>query len=158
MGATRYSCPIRLVPTYILPAKEIRLLGKFQPVSFKTERQVCVETDGQTDMARLTRLVMLIKNIYTLWGRKRLLHCVANFWLKSIYFLQGYNKCTTSKLNVTLTWLYYFAAHNSSGLLSALITQTECTKSSSQPYLLDFFCFLFAVGACHSTYTLSRLG
>jgi len=51
MGSIRYSCPIRLVPTYILPAKEIRLLGKFQPDSFKTERLVCVETDGQTDMA-----------------------------------------------------------------------------------------------------------
>jgi len=36
-------------------------------------------TEGQTDMARSTCLVMLIKNIYTLWGRKRLLHCVANF-------------------------------------------------------------------------------
>jgi len=79
MGAMRYSCPIRLVPTYILPAKDIRLLGKFQPDSFKTERLVCVETDGQTDMARSTRLVMPIKNIYTLWGRKRLLHCVVNF-------------------------------------------------------------------------------
>jgi len=30
MGAKRYSCPIRLVPTYILPAKEIRHLGKFK--------------------------------------------------------------------------------------------------------------------------------
>jgi len=77
MGAIRYSCPIRLAPTYILPAKDIRLLGKFKPDSFKTERLVCVETDGQT--ARSTRLVMLIKNIFTLWGRKRLLHCVANF-------------------------------------------------------------------------------
>jgi len=47
MGAIRYSCPIRLVQTYtsILPANEIRLLGKFQPDSFKTERQVCVEAD-----------------------------------------------------------------------------------------------------------------
>jgi len=68
IGAIRYSVPIRLVPTYILLTKEIRLLGKFQPDSFKTERLVCVETDGQTDMARSTRLVMLIKNIYTLWG------------------------------------------------------------------------------------------
>jgi len=76
MGAIRYSCPIRLIPTYILPSKERRLLGQFQPDSFKTERLVCGQTDGQTDMARLTRLVMLIKNIlvYTLWGRKRLLH------------------------------------------------------------------------------------
>jgi len=55
MGVIRYSCTIRLVPTYILPAKDD---------SFKTERLVCVETDGQTDMARSTRLVMLIKNIY----------------------------------------------------------------------------------------------
>jgi len=65
MGAIRYSCPIRLVPTDILPAEERRLLGKYQPDSLKTERLVCVETDGQTDMARSTRLVMLIKNIYT---------------------------------------------------------------------------------------------
>jgi len=49
MGAIRYSCPIRLVPTYILPTIDIRLLGKFQPDSFKTERLVCVETDGQID-------------------------------------------------------------------------------------------------------------
>jgi len=60
MGAIRYSCPIRLFPTYILPAKDIRLLGQFQPDSFKTERLVCVEKDGQADMARSTRLVMLI--------------------------------------------------------------------------------------------------
>jgi len=51
MGAIRYSRTIRLVPTYILPAKERRLLGKLQSDSFKTERLVCVETDGQTDMA-----------------------------------------------------------------------------------------------------------
>jgi len=78
LGAIIYSFPVRLVPTYILPAKDIRLLKKFQPDCFKTERPVCVETDGRT-----TRLVMLIKNIYSLWGRKRLLHCVANFRLKS---------------------------------------------------------------------------
>jgi len=49
LGPIRYSCPIRLVLTYILPAKEKRLLGKFQPDSFKTERQACVETDELTD-------------------------------------------------------------------------------------------------------------
>jgi len=53
IGAIRYSCPIRLVPTYILPAKEIRLLGKFQPDSFKTERLVYVETDKRTWLDRL---------------------------------------------------------------------------------------------------------
>jgi len=54
MGAIKYMIvvPIRLVPT----AKDIRLLGKFQSDSFKTERLVCVEADGQTDMARSTRL------------------------------------------------------------------------------------------------------
>jgi len=65
-------------PTYA-PAKERRLLEKFQPDSFKTKRLVCVETDRQTDIARSTPLVMLIKNIYILWVRKSLLHCVANF-------------------------------------------------------------------------------
>jgi len=47
---------VRVVSTNILPAKEIRLLGKFQPDTFNTKRLVCVETDGQTDMARSTRL------------------------------------------------------------------------------------------------------
>jgi len=79
MGAIRYSCLIRLVTTYILFAKERRLLGKFQPDSFKLKRQFGVGTDGQMDMARSTRLGMLMKNIYTLWGRKRLLYCVTNF-------------------------------------------------------------------------------
>jgi len=42
----------------ILPAKERRLLGKFQSDSFKTERLACVETDGQTDRRTwLDRLV-----------------------------------------------------------------------------------------------------
>jgi len=48
MGAIRYSCPIRLVPPYILPAKERKLFGKFQTDSFNTARLACVETDGQT--------------------------------------------------------------------------------------------------------------
>jgi len=57
MEAIRYSCPIQLVPTYILPAKdivptfilpakEIRLWEKFQPDSFKAERLLFVETDA----------------------------------------------------------------------------------------------------------------
>jgi len=70
MGAIRYSGPIQLVPTYIT-CKRNKTFGKFQPDSFKTERLVCVETDGQTGMARSTRLVMLIKNIYTLEMRRR---------------------------------------------------------------------------------------
>jgi len=90
MGAIRYSSPIWLVPTYILPAKEDTFFGKFQPDSLKTERLVCVETDGQTDlvcvetdgqtdMTRSTCLVMLFKNTYSFFLRIRLHHCVANF-------------------------------------------------------------------------------
>jgi len=37
MAAIRYSSPIRLDPTYILPTKDIRL---YQPDSLKTERLV----------------------------------------------------------------------------------------------------------------------
>jgi len=44
-------------------------------------------TDGQTDMARSTRLGMLIKNIYTLWGRKRFLQGYKNvYYIKKIVF------------------------------------------------------------------------
>jgi len=43
------------------------------------------ETDGQTDMARSTRLVILIKNIYTLWGRNRFLLPVTYFPTNLVY-------------------------------------------------------------------------
>jgi len=46
--------------------------------------------NGQMDMDRSICLVMPIKNTYALWGRKRLPYCVANFWLKSLYPLLGY--------------------------------------------------------------------
>ncbi|SPP78901.1 Hypothetical predicted protein, partial [Drosophila guanche] len=61
------------------------IFGRFSPFcggmkytgfsSLRTSRQTR-RTDGQTDMALSTRLLMLIKNIYTLWGRKRFLLCV----------------------------------------------------------------------------------
>jgi len=38
-----------------------------------SEISAFIRTDGHTDMARSTRLVILIKNIYTLWGRQRFL-------------------------------------------------------------------------------------
>jgi len=43
------------------------------------------QTDGQTDMARSTRLVILIKNIYTLWDRKRFLLPVTYFPTNLVY-------------------------------------------------------------------------
>jgi len=48
MEAMGYSCPIRLLPGYILPAIKLRFLGRFHLSTFKTERLVCVETDRQT--------------------------------------------------------------------------------------------------------------
>jgi len=44
-----------------------------------SEISAFIRTDGQTDMARSTRLVILLKNIYTLWGRKRFLLPVTRF-------------------------------------------------------------------------------
>jgi len=43
------------------------------------------QTDGHTDMARSTRLVILIKNMYTLWGRKRFLLPVTYFPTNLVY-------------------------------------------------------------------------
>jgi len=51
----------------------------------RTDRQTDRRTEGQTDMARSTRLVILIKNIYTLWGRKRFLLPVAYFPTNLVY-------------------------------------------------------------------------
>jgi len=42
-------------------------------------------SSGQTDIARLTRLVILIKNICTLWGRKRFLLPVTYFPTNLVY-------------------------------------------------------------------------
>jgi len=116
MGVLRYSCPT--VPTYILPAKERRLLGKFRPDSFRTDG-----LSVQTDMARSTRLVTLIKNMHTLGGRKRLLHCVANFWRKSEYPLQVYKniKCWVRVLEE----LWYFEIRVILAKLWALIVEIE---------------------------------
>jgi len=38
-----------------------------------SEISAFIQTYGQADMARSTRLVILIKNVYTLWGLKRFL-------------------------------------------------------------------------------------
>jgi len=36
-------------------------------------------TDGQTDIASLTRLAILIQNIYTLWGRQTLIYLLHTY-------------------------------------------------------------------------------
>jgi len=43
MGAIKYSCPIRLVPTYIQPAKEKDFWESFSPIAFKLRDR---RTDG----------------------------------------------------------------------------------------------------------------
>jgi len=53
----------------------------FRDHNVYTDRQ----TDGQMDMAISTRLVILIKNIYTLWGRKRFLLPVTYFPTNIVY-------------------------------------------------------------------------
>jgi len=50
-----------------------------------SEISAFIRPDGQTDMARSTRLVILIKNIYTLWGRKRFLLPVTYFPTNLVY-------------------------------------------------------------------------
>jgi len=61
----------------------------FRDLIVHTDRQ----TGGQTDMSRSTRLVILIKNIYTLWGRN------ASFWLLHT-FLRILNRVYYSTSNV----------------------------------------------------------
>jgi len=48
------------------------------PISYSF-RDLSVHPVRQTGMAKSTRLVILIKNIYTLWGRKRFLPPVTFF-------------------------------------------------------------------------------
>jgi len=44
-----------------------------------------IRADGQTDIARSTPLVILIKNVYTLWSRKRFLLPVTYFPTNLVY-------------------------------------------------------------------------
>jgi len=59
--------------------------NSFRDLSVHPDRQTDRRTDGQTDMARSTRLVILIKNIYTVWGRKRFLLPVTYFPTNLVY-------------------------------------------------------------------------
>jgi len=50
-----------------------------------SEISAFIRTDGQTDMARSIRLVVQIKYIYTLWGRKLFLLPVTYFMTNLVY-------------------------------------------------------------------------
>jgi len=50
-----------------------------------SEISAFIRTDGQMDMTRSTRLVILIKNIYSFWGRKRFLLPVTYFPTNLVY-------------------------------------------------------------------------
>jgi len=76
---------VTISDTYPIPdiTSTLSSLGeaKLQRSSGQTDRR----TDRQTDMARSTRLVILIMNIYTLWGRKRFLLPVTYFPTNLVY-------------------------------------------------------------------------
>jgi len=83
MGAIRYSCPIRVVPTCILPSKERKLLGKFQPASFKTKRLACVKRTDRRDghghllNLKIQKMIFPIVYIYvTKHGSYNLFHII----------------------------------------------------------------------------------
>jgi len=70
---------------FALRKKLKNLLAKSQHFSFYSFQELSDHTDGrQTDRARSTRLVILIKNMYTLLGRKRFLIPVTYFPTKLI--------------------------------------------------------------------------
>jgi len=74
--------------TKIFPPKSYLLAeynGGTQKKLRKTDRSKFASASGQMDMARSTRLVILIKNIYTLWGRKRFLLPVTYFPTNLVY-------------------------------------------------------------------------
>jgi len=52
-------------------------LGKFHRKIFNADTSS--RKNEETHMTRSVQLLTLMKITYTLWGRKRLLHCVANF-------------------------------------------------------------------------------
>jgi len=71
---TQNICDVFVYITFlVLHDLEIRLFGKFHPDTLKAETSL--RRNGRTDMARSTRQLTLIKNKYTFWSRKRLLHC-----------------------------------------------------------------------------------
>jgi len=59
-----------------------------------SEISAVIRTDGQTDMARSTRLVILFKKMYTLWGRKRFLLHETYFSTNLVYHFKLTFFCT----------------------------------------------------------------
>lgn len=71
-AGVRYISPIRLVPTYIQRAAIKSMCSKFHKDSFKTDRLVGGETDGQTKHGHTDTWTGLVR-------------FVANFWSKLIF-------------------------------------------------------------------------
>lgn len=67
---------IQLVSSYLQRSTIKRMCAKFHKKIFKTERLICIatdghtkiRTDGQADMAKSTPLLALIQNIYIPYG------------------------------------------------------------------------------------------
>jgi len=121
----------------------------------RTDGQTDGRTDGQTDMVLI---LILIKNIYTLWGRKRFLLPVTYFPTNLVYFYstsnryKKINKDTQINIDPLLndihSWCEYSSAikpillsHNS--LLKSIVTKllkTEANPKGSicRPQSLEF--------------------
>ena len=78
MTAIGYKGPLLAAPPNDQLFGERKICAKFQIDISKTEGLVRVYTDGQTNMAKSTQLVMLIIYVYILWGLRRFLLCVTN--------------------------------------------------------------------------------
>jgi len=82
----------------------------FRDLSVHQDRQ----TDGQAGMARSTRLVILIKDIYTLWGRKRFLLSVTYFLTNLVYpfTLRVTGIITPTDVKIWLVIVFYLPPSN----------------------------------------------
>jgi len=97
-----------------------------------SEISAFIRTDGQTDMARSTRLVILIGNIYTLWGRKR-------FLLPVIYFPTNLVYPFTIRVKIALSSLCSIRKLQTSfnRIFAAMITGARYPNGSSKRATVD---------------------
>jgi len=88
---------LRCVGSSGICTPNLNSLALIVPRSQRSSGQTDRRTDGKTDMARSTRLVILIKNICNLWGRKRFLLPVTYFPTNLVYPFSTSNGYKTPK-------------------------------------------------------------
>jgi len=91
-----------------------------------SEISTFIRTDGQTDMARSTRLDILIKNIYSLWGRKRFFLPVTYFPTNLVYpFTQRVTGITIKKLTSARRSSYTLAGRSRGSIVRVCAEPTD---------------------------------